>query len=123
VLIQVESQADFEVEADGRFVVWLDTELDEELTAEGLAREVVSRVNGLRKDRGLAVEERILLGLYPGDEDLAAALDRHRALIASETLAAELELAPELPASVEDPESFDLGGGRRLRVALRRAGS
>ena len=53
ILIAVESQADFDVETDGRFVVWLDFELDQGLILEGLAREIVNRVNGLRKERGL----------------------------------------------------------------------
>ena len=48
VQIQVESQADFDVETGGRFIAWLDVELDRELLDEGLAREVVNRLNALR---------------------------------------------------------------------------
>ncbi len=121
VLVSVETQADFEVETDGRFVVWLHTELDAELLAEGLAREVVNRVNGLRKDRGLRIEDRIRLGLYHGGDGLLTrALEQHGAFIAVETLAlaVELAVAAEDGASVE---SFDLGEGRTLSVLLGRA--
>jgi isoleucyl-tRNA synthetase len=118
VLVQVESQADFDVETDGRFVVWLDTQLDEELVLEGLAREVVNRVNGLRKERGLAVEDRIRLRVSPGNSrELALALEKHSALIANETLA--VEILP-LDTSAEAAPRFDLGQGRELRCDLTR---
>jgi isoleucyl-tRNA synthetase len=123
VEIQVESRADFDVEADGRFVVWLDLELDRELRDEGLAREVVNRVNALRKARGLAVEERVRLHLASASEDVRRALEAHRELIASETLAVELRLAPTPASTLErglEPETWDLGEGRALDGAIER---
>jgi isoleucyl-tRNA synthetase len=121
VEIVVETAADFDVEADGRFVVFLDTELDEALLAEGLAREVVNRVNGLRKERGLAVEDRIRLRLDAGgDGPLADALSRYRDLIASETLATVVEASDrafEGGALVR----FDLAPERAVGVDLARA--
>jgi isoleucyl-tRNA synthetase len=122
VLVQVESQADFPVEADGRFVVWLDTELDDALVAEGLAREVVVRVNALRKQAGLAVEERVRLVLASPEAGLVADLEPHRGLIAGETLARSLELvAGPPPADGATAEaSWDLEGGRTVACALWR---
>jgi isoleucyl-tRNA synthetase len=118
VEIQVQSQADFDVEADGRFVVWLDTELDEELVLEGLTRELCSRINGLRKERGLQVEDRIRLQLDAGDDALLGrALERHRDLIAAETLATAIELGRAQGAA----EQVELGDGHVLSVALERA--
>jgi isoleucyl-tRNA synthetase len=117
VLVSVETNADFDVETDGQYVVYLDTELDEDLIVEGLAREVINRVQGLRKESGLALEDRIRLKFTSvrGD-DLKKALDTHRNLIQAATLAVEL--------SVEEGGSgheFDLGGGRALRIELARA--
>jgi len=121
VLVQVESQADFDVETDGRFVVWLDTQLDAELIADGLAREVVNRINGLRKDRGLAIEDRVRLELdHRGSEQLADALERHQGFIAAETLAIELRVLA-IPADAQGVEIFDLGEGRWLGCRLVRA--
>jgi isoleucyl-tRNA synthetase len=119
VLVQVETTADFPVETDGRFVAWLDTELDDDLVAEGWAREVVNRVNGLRKDSGLAVEQRIALTLAPESDALGRALERHRALVAGETLARELRIrsAAELPER-EGVARWDLGGDQWLRCSL-----
>jgi isoleucyl-tRNA synthetase len=123
VLVQVESQADFPVETDGRFVLWLDTELDEELAAEGLAREVVVRVNALRKEAGLAVEQRIALRLSSGDARLLRALERHRALLANETLAVELELRATADAggAPDARAEWELEPGVRLACSLARA--
>ena len=121
VLIAVESRADFEVETDGRFVVWLDLELNDDLRAEGIAREVVNRVNGLRRERGLAVEERIRLRLHPEAPALAAALERHRDLVGRETLAVKIELETEPISDAHEPERWDLGDGRFLQGALVRA--
>jgi isoleucyl-tRNA synthetase len=120
VQITVETQATFDVETDGRFVVYLDLELDDALVSEGLAREAINRINGLRKDGGLLVEDRIRLHLdASGDPLLARALVEHGELIRAETLAVELStevVAPNWGAS----EEFDLGAGRRLTVQLRR---
>ena len=123
VLVQVETQAEFPVETDGRFVVWLDTALDEELVAEGLAREVVVRVNGLRKEAGLAVEERIRLCLSSQNAQLLRDLERNLDLIAGETLASAVELRQGVLAEVGAlaRASWELEPGRELDCALARA--
>jgi len=73
----------------GGFVV-LDTAVTPELAAEGLARDVVRAVQQARKDAGLEVTDRIRLTLA-GDADAVAAIEAHRDLIASETLATSLD--------------------------------
>ncbi|HVS11620.1 MAG TPA: class I tRNA ligase family protein, partial [Planctomycetota bacterium] len=120
VLVAVESRADFPVETDGRFVVWLDTDLDEELLSEGLAREVVTRVNALRKESGLAVEERVRLRFHTASDEVRAALERHASLIAAETLAVDTRIAEE-PLDGEPSGRFDLGQERVLDCTLVRA--
>jgi isoleucyl-tRNA synthetase len=123
VLVQVESQAEFPVETDGRFVLWLDTEVDEELAAEGLAREVVVRINALRKEAGLAVEQRIALQLASEDARLLHDLERNRSLIANETLATQIELVAwpgtERPALAR--AAWELEPGVTLACSLARA--
>ncbi|HEV8113120.1 MAG TPA: isoleucine--tRNA ligase [Planctomycetota bacterium] len=124
VQVSVETRADFDVETDGQYVVFLDTTLDDDLVVEGLAREVINRVNGLRKDSGLAVEDRIRLRATAvrGDQVLKA-LSAQRQLIQTETLAVELTVedgeadGPGGSASASSRE-FDLGDGRALRIGL-----
>jgi isoleucyl-tRNA synthetase len=121
VQVTVHSNADFDVEADGRYIVWLETELDDELVAEGLAREAINRINGLRKESGLSVEERVLLYLEPGpDPLLERAVRTHAALIASETLSIELVFGAR-PSGAGWTEAFALGEGRVLTVGIVRA--
>lgn len=124
VLVTVESRADFDIETDGRFVVFLDMELDEALLVEGLAREVINRVNGLRKETGLAVEDRIDLQLHAGEDALLnRAFADHRALIQSETLAIHLSVQDTGPTVGNEPgrAAFPLDAGRTLHVRLVRA--
>ncbi len=64
----------------------LDTEITEEMKLEGLARDLVRKIQELRKQSGFAVEDRIRL-FYDGDGVLAEALERWRDYIAAETLA------------------------------------
>jgi isoleucyl-tRNA synthetase len=123
VHISVETRAGFDVETDGRIIVFLDTELDDELRAEGLAREVINRVNGLRKDSGLAVEDRIRLRFAAVVDDLLRhALSTRQDLIRAETLAVDLSVADDelTEEGTTSSRSFDLGEGRSLRVALTR---
>lgn len=121
VEVKVETLAQFDVETDGRLIVFLDTVLDDDLVVEGLAREAVNRINGLRKSAGLAIEERIRLRVHGGDDALLSrALAAHAALIRGETLATECVVGEGILTNGAS-ESFDLGDGRTLRVSLARA--
>ncbi|MDX2053437.1 MAG: isoleucine--tRNA ligase [Polyangiaceae bacterium] len=96
--------------AEGVTVV-LDTNVTPELAAEGLAREVVSRVQNLRKDADFSVSQRISLHIAASGA-VAEMLQNPelRALIQRETLALELECTSAAafpPASVNKAESID----------------
>ncbi|MBS1881158.1 MAG: class I tRNA ligase family protein, partial [Actinobacteria bacterium] len=81
----------YEVEAEAGHAVALQLELDEELRREGLAREIVHAVQNARKAAGLAITDRIELGLG-GDPELLAAAREHEAYLAGEVLATELAI-------------------------------
>jgi isoleucyl-tRNA synthetase len=70
------------------FVI-LDTTVTPELAAEGLARDVIRAIQQARRDAGLSVSDRIRLTLGGKDDALAAA-KTHQELLASETLALEV---------------------------------
>ncbi len=74
---------------DRELLVVLDTRLTPELTAEGRAREVVSRIQAARKEAGLDYADRIRVS-YRADAELEAAIAAWRDWIAGETLAVEL---------------------------------
>jgi isoleucyl-tRNA synthetase len=120
VEITVETVVDFDVEADGRFVVYLDTQLTSDLVVEGWAREVVSRVNGLRRERGLSVDDRIRLRLRASGSDvLERALRDHRDLIQSETLAVDLDEG-DVAFPGGETERFEFDGQVSLTASLVR---
>ncbi|MGD2045382.1 MAG: isoleucine--tRNA ligase [Gemmatimonadota bacterium] len=74
------------VKAEGAYAVALDPELDEELLAEGVARELVNRIQRLRKDAGLDITDRIELSIA-GPEAIVSAAKEHEGFIGGETLA------------------------------------
>ncbi len=79
------------VEASGPLAVALDVDLDEALRTEGLAREVISRVQQLRRDAGLEVTDRIVVRWSTDDPGLRTAVEANAPMISSEVLAVSLE--------------------------------
>ncbi len=73
------------------FTVALETELTPELISEGLARELINRVQNLRKDSGLEVTDRIRLSVR-ADERLQEVLEKHGERIRRETLCERIEV-------------------------------
>jgi len=89
-------------ESQGSLTVVLDTHITPELAAEGLARELVSRIQNLRKTAELSVSQRIVLKIdAQGAVAEMLANPELRALIQRETLATELSLS----ASASFPEN------------------
>lgn len=117
------------VQEHGGYGVALDPTITPVLRAEGLAREVVSRVQRLRKEAQLDVSDRIVLAVS-GDAELEAAVEAHRAHIANEVLAARLLLGAEVGSSFPDggndavwtaTQVADVDG-RSIRLALTKDG-
>jgi isoleucyl-tRNA synthetase len=86
VLIETHSAEGYSCEADAGYLTALDTTLDDELINEGFAREIVRSVQDARKQAGLEVSDRIVLGVS-GSEAVEKALSVHREYLMSETLA------------------------------------
>ncbi|EAT60017.1 isoleucine--tRNA ligase [Chlorobium ferrooxidans] len=104
-------------EAHG-IMVALDTEMTEELEMLGLSRELVSRIQSLRKESGLDITDRISLAIE-GSEKLLDAVQRNDAYIKAETL------ATVLVATLGDPLSAAMGkndpvNGEFCRLSLEK---
>jgi len=76
---------------DGGGVVYVDTALTEDIESEGYAREVIRRVQEMRKDLELDIEERIVVDLAIDDERVDSLVREHEALIKEEVRADELD--------------------------------
>ena len=112
-----EARGGWVVRSDGRYTVALDPALDGALRREGLARELVNRIQRLRRDSGLDITDRIRL-VVDGTEAVCAAAREHAGAIARETLAVEVEVGVGDEAAVRkevvvDGEAAVLGLTRR----------
>lgn len=76
---------------EGRLTVALDITVTEELRQEGIARELINRIQNLRKDSGFDVTDKISLTVER-HEAINSAVEKHKAYIGSQTLAQEVIL-------------------------------
>jgi len=117
VLVREEPREGLAVASERGLTVAIDTVITPELRAEGLAREVVRRVQNLRKDAGFNLDDRIVT-TYQAEGELAEAIEACRSFIAEETLSVELDAgAPDEQTAVAD----DQVDGYSLRLGIRKA--
>jgi isoleucyl-tRNA synthetase len=84
----------------GTLTVALDTAVTPELLQEGIARELVNRVQKIRKEQGFSLTDRITLQV-PENPDLKKALIKFNPYICTEILADSLEIVPNLEGGTE----------------------
>lgn len=90
----------------------LDTELDEQLQAEGMARDAIRHIQQARKEAGLDVSDRISLVL--GASELALnALQEHQELVMHETLTKEISFT-------ELQDGLPVGDGEQISLSLEK---
>jgi isoleucyl-tRNA synthetase len=97
------------VAQDGMRFAAIDPTLTDALRREGLARELVSRVQRFRKESGLQVSDRIALWVA-GPAALHDAMDAHRAWICDETLTLQLHVAASFGSDAPPGTTADLDG-------------
>ncbi len=115
--VREEPQGELVVETDAGYTIALDPHIDEALRREGWAREIVSRVQRLRRDSGLDVSDRIELTVAATGEIYDAAKEYER-YIAHETLAERIALVKESNA-LEHGEDVELDGSK-ARIELKK---
>jgi isoleucyl-tRNA synthetase len=107
------------VKEEAGYFAALDSVVTRELRLEGLAREVVSRVQRLRKELGFAVSDRITL-LVGGSAEIQEAVKAFQKWIADEVLALKVSVGEKIDGT-HATHAFDLDG-QSVEVALERAG-
>jgi isoleucyl-tRNA synthetase len=88
-------------------VVIVSSELTPELVREGLAREIVHRIQNLRKDAGFEIADRIKT-YYRADAEIADVMRQHDAYISAETLS--VALSDDAPEHGVHSETADIDG-------------
>jgi isoleucyl-tRNA synthetase len=116
-----EAKGDLVVQGDGRFTAALDPSVTDELKREGMARELVNRVQRLRKDADLEITDRISLWVA-GPEEVRTAAEAFRDFIAGETLATafSIEAGEEDLSRCQTVREVDLDGVT-AQIGLTRA--
>ena len=89
LLIETAKNDDFVTEADNKTTVVLDIRLSEELIEEGFVRELISKIQTMRKEAGFEVVDHIVLS-QTGNERIAEIIKKNEAVIKNDTLADEI---------------------------------
>ncbi len=108
VEITAEDIPGWQVATDGALTVALDVTLTPELEAEGMARDIVNRIQNIRKDQNFDVTDRIIVKLQKHDAVLPA-IEQFSDYIKSETLANSLDL-------IEVPIAIGINGGEKVEL-------
>lgn len=89
VILQRSARENAAIATDGEYTVVLDAALDDALRREGVARDAINLFNGVRKDKGFEVSDRVQIAWQCEDPAVAEALREHAPLIAREILATD----------------------------------
>jgi isoleucyl-tRNA synthetase len=106
LVMEREPKEGLAVKSEGALVVALEVELNPELIQEGLARELLNKVQNMRKDANLEVTQRIKVQIQ-SDQAVAQAVLQHADYIKQEALCTILEVNPE---GVGESTLWDLNG-------------
>ena len=91
---------------EGALTVALDIEVTDDLRREGLAREMVKRIQAYRKDNGFEITDHINIVMQAGDAAMCEAVEAFREYICTQVLADSFTFAAE----VADAAAFDFDG-------------
>jgi isoleucyl-tRNA synthetase len=100
VEIQSEDVPGWMVATKNALTVALDVTITDDLELEGNARELVNRIQRIRKDSGFELTDRILVKLSR-EEKLAKAISQYNDYICAEILADKLEIVPQIESGTE----------------------
>ncbi len=116
VLVQEEAGEGLAVASERGVTVAVDVVVTPELAAEGMAREVVRRVQNLRKEADFNLDDRIVT-TYQAEGELGEAMEAWRDFIMAETLSVELKAGPPDEGSTVGEERID---EHSIRLGIRR---
>ena len=106
------------VASEGALTIALDVELTDALRREGVARELVNRIQNLRKTAGFEVTDRIDTVIYADSADIAAALEGYGDWIGAQTLSRSVKQAPAAEVAADAREVEWIEG--TLFIAVKR---
>ena len=114
VLIDTQQKDGFVSASDAGFTVVLDTNLTDELIGEGFVREIISKIQTMRKDSGFEVTDRISV-VFGGSEKIAKIFAANDAEIKSQTLADSIDAG-----DAKDGKNWNVNG-EKVDIAIQKA--
>lgn len=121
-MISSEDMPGWLVASEGALTIALDIEVSEQLRNEGVARELVNRIQNLRKDSGFEVTDKVDVRIYADGEaleEITAALASYKDYVATQTLSLSIETRPAAEAG-EKAAEVEWNEGKILVEATRR---
>jgi len=120
VIVQTSPVEGLAVAVDKGIMVAIDAVLTPELKAEGLAREIVRRIQEMRKKAGFNIDDRIITTYQASSSDskLALVLEGWIDYIRAETLTLQLEKGPTPPGAYSESHVIE---GETITLAIKRA--
>jgi isoleucyl-tRNA synthetase len=121
LLVEPKEREGYALVREGPLAVALGTELDEELVDEGLVRELVHKVQNLRREKGFEIEETISVTLAGSPRVIGLLRGSWGDYFKAEVLARELRLDDETDPTTGTSGSVSVDG-EELRIGLARLG-
>jgi isoleucyl-tRNA synthetase len=118
VSVEIYPRTGYQVSSEGEYLVGVDLTLTDELVREGLARELVRRIQNLRKEAGFRIEDKIL-AYYEADAALSDVMRDYAEYIKQETLSERLIQGHGPAGSYEGHYEID---GQRISLELSNVG-
>lgn len=114
VLIDTQQKDGFVSASDAGFTVVLDTNLTDELIEEGFVREIISKIQTMRKDSGFEVTDRISV-VFDGSDKIAKIFAANDAEIKSQTLADSIDAG-----DAKDGKNWNVNG-EKVDISIQKA--
>ncbi|MFC2017915.1 isoleucine--tRNA ligase [Chloroflexota bacterium] len=115
---ELEGQPGYSIATEGDYIVAIDTNIPTELLEEGMAREIVHRLQTMRRKAGFDIADHIVT-YYQTEQPLKQAIERFNSYIKQETLSHELLCQP--PEEDTPSESFRINA-QSITLGVKRVG-
>ncbi|MEM9738021.1 MAG: isoleucine--tRNA ligase [Bacteroidota bacterium] len=96
VTVKTQDMPGWAIASDSDITIALDLNLTDDLIIEGIARELVNKIQNLRKEQQLEVQDKVILTLATTSARIKEAIQKHQLYITTETQALELNVVSEL---------------------------
>lgn len=114
ILIETRDVPGWSVANDSGLTVALDIAITDELKREGFARDIVNRIQNMRKDSGLEVQDKIVVEISSKDEFVINSVNNFNQYISRETQAMKLDVLDKDPADSDSIEIDEISIGLKI---------